>query len=75
MIKISSFNEIGAAFKNLNITSHDKNKNESFTSDELLLLKQKFLQTIDYIREKRKRPHTNAIYEHLKKTEASNIDK
>ena len=33
------------------------------------------MQAIEYIREKRKRPDTNAIYEHLKKTEASNIDK
>ena len=74
-IKSPSFNEIDATFKNLNITSHDKNKNESITSDELLLFKPKILQTIDYIREKRKRPDTNAIYKHLKKTEASNIDK
>ena len=37
--------------------------------------KQKILQAIEYIREKRKRPDTNAIYEHLKKTGASNIDK
>ena len=33
------------------------------------------MRAIEYIREKRKRPYTNAIYEHLKKTEASNIDK
>ena len=69
------YNEIDAAFKNLNISSKDKNKNESITSDELFLFKPKILQAIEYIREKRKRPDTNAIYEHLKKTEASNIDK
>ena len=33
------------------------------------------MQAIEYIHEKRKRPDTNAIYKHLKKTEASNIDK
>ena len=65
-IKNPSFNEIDAAFKNLNITSHHKNKNESITSDELLHFKSKILQDIDNIHEKRKRPDTNAIYEHLK---------
>ena len=74
-IKNPSYNEIDATFKNLNISSKDKNKNESITSDELFLFKPKILQAIEYIREKRKRPDTNAIYEHLKKTEASNIDK
>ena len=64
-----------AAFKNLNITSKDKNKNESMTSDELLLFKRKIVQRIDYICKKRKRPDTNVIYKHLKETEASNIDK
>ena len=39
------------------------------------LFKPKILQAIKYIREKRKRQDTNAIYEHLKKTGASNIDK
>ena len=74
-IKNPSYNKIDAAFKNLNISSKEKNKNESITSDELFLFKLKILQAIEYIREKRKRPDTNAIYEHLKKTEASNIDK
>ena len=72
-IKNPSFNEIDADFKNLNISSKDKN--ESITSGELFLFKPKILQAIDYIREKRKRPDTNAIYEYLKKTEASNTDK
>ena len=40
-----------------------------------VLFKLKILQAIDDIRQKRKRPDTNAIYEHPKKTEASNIDK
>ena len=74
-IKNPSYNKIDAAFKNLNISSKDKNNNESTTSDELFLFKPKLLQAVEYIREIRKRPDTNTIYEHLKKTEASNIDK
>ena len=42
-IKNPSFNEIDATFKNLNITSKDKNKNESMTSDEPLLFKRKIV--------------------------------
>ena len=74
-IKNPSYNEIDAAFKNLNVSSRNKNKNESITSDKLFLFKPKILQATEYIREKRKRPDTNAIYEYLKETEASNIDK
>ena len=53
--------------------SHNKNKYESITSDELLLIKTKFLEATDYIREKRKRPGTNSIYEHLKKKNETSI--
>ena len=69
-IKNPPYNEIDTAFKNLNISSKDKNKNESITSDEVFLFKPKILQAIEYIREKRKRPDTSAIYEHMKKSEA-----
>ena len=61
------------AFKKLNITSPDKT--ESVTADEPLLLKPKIKQAIDYIRNKRKNPDENAIYEHLSETETSNKDK
>ena len=74
-IKNPLFNKTDAAFKNLNITSRNKYKNGSITFDELLLFKPNILQAIDYICEKRKPPDTNAIYEHLEKAEASNIDK
>ena len=33
------------------------------------------MRATDYIREKRRRPDTNAICDHLKKIETSNIDK
>ena len=46
-----SFNEIDAAIKNLNITSRNKNKNESITYDELFLFKPNILEAIDYVRE------------------------
>ena len=72
-IKNPLFNKIDAAFKNLNISSKDKN--EPITSDELFLFKSKILQAIDCIREKRKHLDSNAIYEYPKKTEAPNIDK
>ena len=75
MLKNPSCNEIDAVFKNLNISSHDKNKNKSVTSHELFLFKLKILQVIDSIGEKRKRPDTNAMYEHLEKSETSNSDK
>ena len=64
-------------FKKLNITSPDKT--ESVTADEPLLLKPKIMQAIDYIRNKRKNPDENSIYEHLSEhlseTGTSNKDK
>ena len=45
-IKCPSYNEIDTAFKNLNISSKDKNNNESTTSDELFLFKPKLLQAV-----------------------------
>ena len=36
-----SYNKIDAAFKNLNISSKDKSKDESITFDELFLFKPK----------------------------------
>ena len=52
-IKNLSHNEIDTAFKKLNISSKDINKNESITSDELYLFKPNILQAIEYIREKK----------------------
>ena len=47
----------------------------NLTMHQLFLFKPKILQATEYIREKRKRPDTNAIYEPLKETETSNIHK
>ena len=59
----------------ISILHHMIKKNESTTSDELLLSKPTNLQAIDYICENGKCQDTKAIYEHLKKHEASNIYK
>ena len=60
--------------KKLNITSH--NINESIpSSDEILLFKPKIPRAIKFIREKKKRPDLNSIYEHFSKSGASNISK
>ena len=73
-IENRSYNEIHVAFKNLNITSHDINES-ILSSDEILLFKPKILQTIKFIREKKKRPDLNSINEHFSKSGASNISK
>ena len=75
-IKNPSFNEIDAAFKNLNITSHDKNKNESMNESmkDSFSSKQKFCKLlIAFV--KKKFPDTNATYEHLKKKRNTKFDK
>ena len=61
-IENPSCNEVDVAFKKLNITSHDINESIP-SSDEILLFKPKILQAIKFIREKKKRPDLNSIYE------------
>ena len=73
-IENPSYIEIDVTFKKLYITSHDINESIP-SSDEILLFKPKILQAIKFIREKKKRPNLNSIYEHLSKTGASNINK
>ena len=46
-IKNPSYNEIDATFKNLNISSKDKNENESIAPDKLFLFKPKILQAVE----------------------------
>ena len=70
----TSYNEIDVAFKKLNITWHDINESIP-SSDEILPFKPKILQAIKFIREKKKRPDLNSIYEHFSKSGASNISK
>ena len=73
-IENPSYNEIDIALKKLNITSHDNNKSIP-SLDEILLVKPKILQAIKFIREKKKRPDVNSIYEHFSKSGVSNISK
>ena len=73
-IENPSYNETDVAFKELNITSHDINESIP-SSDEILLFKPKILQAIKFIREKKKRPDLNSIYEHFRKSGASYIRK
>ena len=60
-----------SAFRRLSITSEDT----SLTPNDLLLFKPKILQAIDRLREKKKRPDVQSIYDLINKSEASNIDR
>ena len=62
--------EISAALEKLTITN-DLEKTTEISS----LFKPKILCAIDRIKEKKKRPDIDSIYDYLSRTEASNIDK
>ena len=62
--------EISTALKKLTITN-DLEKTTEISS----LFKSKILCVIDQIKEKKKRPDIDSIYDYLSRTEASNIDK
>ena len=66
--------EISIAFEKLAITSnggdHCKTPTTIFSH-----FKSKILAAIDEIREKKRRPDIDAIYEHIMKSEVSNADK
>ena len=59
--------DISNAFNNLKITRDERKIDD--VSDETLS------DAIDQIKQKKKRPDLNTIYEYLSKTEASNTDK
>ena len=68
MIEKPFYTEIEVAFKSVNIKS--SNIIESFSSsDEILLFKPKILQTIKFVREKKKCPDVNSIMNTLAKLE------
>ena len=65
--------EISTALEKLTITN-DLEKNGK-TTEISSLFKPKILCAIDRIKEKKKRPDIDSIYDYLSRTEASNIDK
>ena len=66
--------DISNAFDKLKITRDDR-KTDDVNDVTLSLFKPKVLNAIDQIKQKKKRPDLNTIYEYLSKTEASNADK
>ena len=66
--------DISNAFDKLKITRDDR-KTDDVNDVILSLFKPKILNAIDQIKQKKKRPDLNTIYEYLSKTEASNADK
>ena len=66
--------DISNAFDKLKITRDDR-KTDDVNDVTLSLFKPKILNAIDQIKQKKKRPDLNTIYEYLSKTEASNTDK
>ena len=66
--------DISNAFNKLKIT-RDERKIDGVSDEILSLFKPKILKAIDQIKEKKKRPDLNRIYEYLSKTEASNTGK
>ena len=63
-----NFHIMDNAFKQLSISTEG-------LSDEITHFKPKILNTIEFIRNKKKCADTNSIYEELSKSEATNIDK
>ena len=70
---LSVISVISTALEKLTITN-DLEKNGK-TTEISSLFKPKILCAIDRIKEKKKRPDIDSIYDYLSRTEASNIDK
>ena len=66
--------DISNAFNKLKIARDDR-KIDDVNEETLSLFKPKILNAIAEIKQKKKRPDLNTIYEYLSKTEASNADK
>ena len=65
-------NDVNSAFEKLRIASDESDRN---ISDKLDILKPKILQAIDHIRQKKKCPDTDSIYDFITRTCASNVNK
>ena len=66
--------DISNAFNKLKIVRDDR-KIDDVNDVTLFLFQSKILNVIDQIKQKKKRPDVNTIYECLSKTEACNADK
>ena len=66
--------DISNVFNKLKIAGDDR-KIDDLNDVKLSLLKSKILNAIDQIKQMKKRPDLNTIYEYPSKTEASNADK
>ena len=66
--------EISTALEKLTITN-DLEKNGKTNEISSSFFQPKILRAIDRIKEKKKRPDIDSIYDYLPRTEASNIDK
>ena len=65
--------DISNAFNKLNII-RDETKIDDVSDETLSLCKPKILDAIDQIKQEKKRPDLNTIYEYLSKIQASNTD-
>ena len=65
--------DISNAFNKLNII-RDETKIDDVSDETLSLCKPKILDAIDQIKQKKKRPDLNTIYEYLSKIQTSNTD-
>ena len=65
-------NNINSAFEKLRIASDESDRN---CSNDLDILKPKILDAIDQIRQRKKRPDTDSIYDFIARTCATNINK
>ena len=75
----ASYDDINSAFNNLSLNHSiikETTNSENESPDSVLsTFKPIVLSAIDILREKKKRPDVDSIYNHIIKTQASNADK
>ena len=75
----ASYDDINSAFSNLSLNHSiikETTNSENESPDSVLsIFKPIVLSAIDILREKKKRPDVDSIYNHIIKTQASNVDK
>ena len=65
-------NDMNSAFEKLRIASDESDRN---CSNNLDILKPKILDAIDQIRQRKKCPDTDSIYDFIARTDATNLNK